>query len=140
MIDDGGGSVAGDSPSEMGDEVGCDVGEASSETEKEDAPMEAVADTTGVDNWPDTLCGRPLQFVAGRHDEHWSYHPRVRVTCANRAHIVCSKSRSVELCVAELGSRAPLLFLEAWLARSHSMPQARHMAWRPSISDMRAYM
>jgi len=95
----------------------------------------AVADA----KWPTHLCGQALSIVRGRSDETWHYHGRLSVRCSNAAHVGCTKSRSIELCTAELGPQAPLLFLGAWLAKSHDMPVAAHKAFKPTMADMKAF-
>ena len=64
----------------------------------------------------------------------------LRVKCTNSAHLGCNKFRQQDLWVGTFGPQAAALFIETWLSRALVMSAAEHKKWRPSISDVRAYI
>lgn len=88
---------------------------------------------------PDMLEGVKLHEIAGRYDGQYSYFGRLSVHCNNPDHgRKCRKSRSKMLLVRELGPKAPLCFLGAWLQASNCS-EAEHRKYEPSMAEMRAY-
>ena len=91
-------------------------------------------------DFPTDIQGVAVSWVAGKCGGGWSYHPRLKVCCPNAMHPGCQKSRSIELDTAVFGDQSPILYLEAWLAKSHSQAHKAHSAWRPSRKDIQAYL
>ena len=108
----------------------CDA----SDTESELAvpgPVELIR--ADPDAWPLQLEGCSLIRIAGRRGGGRSSAIRLGVTC-----LCCSffKSRSTALDVAELGPRAALWYLGAWMQHAGT---ADHRNIRPSIAEQQAY-
>lgn len=92
-------------------------------------------------DWPSRLEGMPLRKIAGRKgsDSKHTYAGRLSIKCPNPDHVNCSKSRSVQLCVEQLGPQAPLVFLGAWAER-FDLPADQHGAkFNPTLAEMRDY-
>ena len=88
--------------------------------------------------WPAELEGVPLLKLAGRDEAGARYHGRLKVVCPVHGPR-CHRSRSVKLCQAELGDRAALYCLGAWLQKAITMDEAEHFAFKPSMPDMQTY-
>jgi len=133
------GSVAGDeSPASVPMEASSTSSSSSSSSSSSASEDNVAGDAMPVgEPWPAALRGQALKFVKGRHDKSWSYHDRLQVTCSNEGHVGCKRSRSVVMDIGEFGRSAPMLFLQAWLAKAH-LPQAEHRRFVPSKADMRA--
>jgi hypothetical protein len=88
--------------------------------------------------FPRQVLGQDIARLPGRKDAKWSYHERLRVQCRNPLHRKCTKSRSVNLGVADFGVQSPLYFLGAWLSKS-DLPEAQHRKYVPSNEEIRAF-
>ena len=108
----------------------CDASDAESELAVP-GPVELIR--ADPDAWPLQLEGCSLIRIAGRRGGGRSSAIRLGVTC-----LCCSffKSRSTALDVAELGPRAALWYLGAWMQHAGT---ADHRNIRPSIALQQAY-
>ena len=88
---------------------------------------------------PTHILGMEVQIVRGRKDHRWSYADRLHITCRNKAHIGCHRSRSIVLNCHLLGERAAEAYLGAWLLASDCTAES-HKAMRPSIAEQRDYL
>jgi len=88
-------------------------------------------------DWPDRLEGMPLRKIAGRVGVH-GYFGRLGLACpcTGPEHEGCSRTRSTQLLVAELGREAPLVYLGCWAFNFH---QPDHKRWKPTLAEMREY-
>ena len=101
------------------------------------APAEGAPVAHDVE-WPAELDGQRLIKVAGRAGGSHSYAARLKVCCPNADHLHCAKSRSVKMQTSELGAKAPLYFLGAWMEASDKS-EADHQAHVPSLADQEEY-
>lgn len=86
-------------------------------------------------DWPSTLEGVELKRFKGRHGGKHGFAARLGVACP-----CCRlRSRSVALLTAELGPKAPLCFLGAWLEQFGELAPVVHKDWTPSLDDMKSY-
>ena len=90
--------------------------------------------------WPEVLEGVRVHVVKGRHQGGYSYYDRLQVTCPNPQHSRCQKSRSTLKQVNQVGPRAAVGYLGAWLLRAHDLSEAEHRRYDPSMDDVRAYL
>ena len=106
-----------------------------------DADADADAAPLPMLRAPAVIEGVAVTRIAGRSDDHYSYHDRLKVTCKNPAHIAvnCSKSRSWVLDQGVFGERACEYYLGAWL-RMCDLPAAEHKRRKPTAAEVRAYM
>ena len=105
-----------------------------------DAAVDPVAVAEPVPHgivWPATLEDIVLQQRPGRLGGSSNCHPRLAVSC--NCGCGATRSRSIELCTAELGDKAPLCFLGAWLEAKARLTPAAHKAFKPSLADMGDY-
>ena len=118
-----------------------DVGIIVAEDEAPAAAADAVAERVvpvGAE-WPEELEGMRLHRIAGRASSGGhKYAARLKVCCPNPDHVNCSKSRSTQLMVAELGPRAVLCCLGSWLEH-FGLDEAEHRRFMPSLEDQRDY-
>ena len=84
-------------------------------------------------DWPAVLEGIAVKCIAGRRGGKDSRAARLGVLCP-----CCDffKKRSTALMTSELGPRAAVYFLGAWL---NKYGQPGHREWKPSLSDMQSY-
>ncbi len=82
-----------------------------------------------------TLEGVELKRFKGRHGGKHGFAARLGVACPC-CHL---RSRSVALLTAELGPKAPLCFLGAWLEQFGKLDPVVHKDWTPSLDDMKSY-
>lgn len=99
---------------------------------------EIHGDTDDDPYYPETILGQRVHFVCGRADDKWSYHNRLVVKC--NIHADCSKGRSTFLNLDIFGLRAAEIYLATWLDKSDCMPKHEHEKWRPTVSEMQAFM
>ena len=94
-------------------------------------PVELVR--PAPDEWPLELEGYSLARIAGRRGGGRNAAVRLGVTCS-----CCSffKTRSTALNTAELGPRAALWFLGAWLQHAGRID---HRDYKPSLEEQHAY-
>lgn len=105
------------------------------------APM-----TDAAFEFPAEIEGIPIRvedFVGVRAG---SFEPqaylRLRVRCSNPAHRHCNLSRVVApSTTGRFGKREPLAYVALWLSRRNAFPnRERHMAWKPSVAEVRQYV
>lgn len=84
-------------------------------------------------DFPLFVRGLPLHRVGGRSDERWRYHNRLRVDCP--AHDSCSRSRSTQLLVDQLGDLAAVWYLSVWLDHAH-LDADSHRRFKPTMEQM----
>ena len=105
------------------------------------APQDVIAadgDEEAVCEWPPELEGMKLRVVRAKHDNGYSYFSRLSVACPNSDHTNCSRSRSTQLHVSELGPKASLYYLGCWLQQWPSH-EGEHKAYQPTMAEMRVY-
>jgi len=111
---------------------------------EDEAPAAAAAEESAVPvggEWPENLEGMlRLHRIAGRASGSGghNYATRLKVCCPNPDHVGCSKSRSTQLMVAELGPKAALCFLGSWLEH-FALDVDEHRRFMPSLDDQRDY-
>lgn len=89
---------------------------------------------------PEFILGAQVSYVPGRQTDSHTYADRLSVRCPNLAHHRCSKSRSIALLQDQLGPRSAEGFLGAWLAKAHTMEQAAHRKYMPTLQEMRQFL
>jgi len=107
---------------------------ARSDDEPEPSPAAPGVAIPHEELWPAEFESLPLIQTSGRSGGiRGKQAPRLGVRC-----LCCDyyKSRSIDLLVPELGRKAPLYFLGAWLQR---MGQPGHNHFVPSLADCQAY-
>ena len=144
--DGGNSSIAGDDVAALGDIGGDDeqVGAIPppDEPRLEDAAADVGGDEVAEGAWslaefPDHFLGQRLMKTRAKKDSKWSYCARVAVCCSNPLHS-CTRSRSIEMLVGELGPKAALCYLGCWLDKAH-LTQAEHRAYQPTQDEMHAF-
>ena len=93
-----------------------------------DAVHPVVVDEVEADGaaWPEILERVHFFRRKGEHDSGWSCFDRLAVSCPNREHVQCSRSRSVALQMDVLGRNARLCCLGVWLQVDGSGAQGIH--------------